>query len=1124
MDGALSSLLALRGGGDAWLLASAAGVRIGGLTLGLQVVAVDEHLVQPVEPTAHACVVALEGRCRSGLVWRESALDSWWTRHEQGFEQGFTLHAPHPGQTVVEIRVDGGHVSPHPDGGLRLIDATGRFVLYEKARAWDATGRPLLVSLLGDGHTIRLEVDTTDAVAPVTIDPVLHTTTWSWLPPGITELSQVDDVGDVDGDGYSDLLVGYPALLVMGGPDHYDTTRVIDIPYDRVQRIGDVDGDGDIELYVTDHVLDVLPGDLLHTMVSFQIAASPQRFTREEIGDLDGDGFDDIARAASGMLDIHLGGPAGPASVPDISVADIPGQLTGVGDADGDGLAEIFALHGPSGGQWFALAGGSMQPIAQNYWSISLFSYIAGQQLQGGGDLDGDGHPDALVSTFGALGWPSYDHATQMQLVTLSGTTQIRDTRSGPSQLLQIVGDVDDDGLHEFVIGSRYANEAVDRTRTLRTWHPSTSILSYVDLSTTPAQRAVMGRSPAQASDGYTYPPRGFDLDVGDDYVQVLRVAPERDLDGDGLIGDHDCEPLVPSGPAVPEIPYNGIDEDCDGFDLVDVDGDGADGAAVGGPDCDDNQPAVAPGHPERAGDGLDNDCDPSNDDDLDLDGFLARIAGGDDCDDLDDTIYPGAPDVPGDGIDADCDGGDGLVLRMGPVQAGAPVVVEVSEARPRAPVSLHWRRLYPHQAATEILMGHTDAGGHLSATVQMPRGELGFVEFTATQGKGASLPLERLVRPEPCAPPALVVLPRTEPGTLYVDGLQWMGGDLDLDHWPDRWITEEDATRLIGISRGEVFATLELGPTWQSRRVEVADVDGDGLDDLLFTTQLVGDTSQDPETFDTWIFLGPIEGTLSPEVANHRILGADSATPVGDLDGDGFVDLVVTMRDLYWRSRPRVLPGPLDPHNHYDTGHVLVHNLGAVTLRATGVPDLSGDGLPDIVLSTDFATVPPAVEITTWPQGAFRRPVDASILSATGASMLLGGRTSAGEYRMYGFRGPLSTVDPSTATFAMRQSTPRHFPDAIRQLDLDGDGRLDLLVLVHTASSGVLPKVHHIYDVWSAGAFHLEAQPSTMNLPSSPYTASTMWAPYDIDGDGTQEIYLSWSDADGLITAGRCP
>jgi hypothetical protein len=63
------------------------------------------------------------------------------------------------------------------------------------------------------------------------------------------------------------------------------------------------------------------------------------------------------------------------------------------------------------------------------------------------------------------------------------------------------------------------------------------------------------------------------------------------------------------TGP-VAEVPYNDLDEDCSGSDLIDVDGDGYDSDQVtGGDDCNDNDDEINPGESEICDDGIDNNC-----------------------------------------------------------------------------------------------------------------------------------------------------------------------------------------------------------------------------------------------------------------------------------------------------------------------------------------------------------------------------------------------------------------------------------------------------------------------------------------------------------------------------------
>ncbi len=134
------------------------------------------------------------------------------------------------------------------------------------------------------------------------------------------------------------------------------------------------------------------------------------------------------------------------------------------------------------------------------------------------------------------------------------------------------------------------------------------------------------------------------------------------DNDGDGsydaLFGGGDCDdedPAIYDG--APEIPYDGVDANCDGWSDYDYDLDGFDSDLYGGTDCVDDDPQIYPGAVDAPYDGVDHDCDGWDDYDADRDGEPSDAFGGADCDDLRDDVYPGAVDVPYDGVDADCDG-----------------------------------------------------------------------------------------------------------------------------------------------------------------------------------------------------------------------------------------------------------------------------------------------------------------------------------------------------------------------------------------------------------------------------------------------------------------------------------
>jgi hypothetical protein len=192
---------------------------------------------------------------------------------------------------------------------------------------------------------------------------------------------------------------------------------------------------------------------------------------------------------------------------------------------------------------------------------------------------------------------------------------------------------------------------------------------------------------------------------ISNDKEQEKIANLDQDNDGDPFKSDCDDLDGDRFHDAV-EIPYDGIDNDCDDKDLLDADGDGFAGiskaeydATAKNPslwtsefgeadedkDCRDDvevEPAAASINPgvlpseDLAYDGIDADCAGDNDYDEDGDGYtrvgydddfaaylvewdltLSSVLGGGDCDDSKTTVNPGAAtDTPYDGEDTNCD------------------------------------------------------------------------------------------------------------------------------------------------------------------------------------------------------------------------------------------------------------------------------------------------------------------------------------------------------------------------------------------------------------------------------------------------------------------------------------
>ena len=146
------------------------------------------------------------------------------------------------------------------------------------------------------------------------------------------------------------------------------------------------------------------------------------------------------------------------------------------------------------------------------------------------------------------------------------------------------------------------------------------------------------------------------------------------DADGDSYFEDEDCDDQNNTVyPGATEVPYNGVDDDCDEAtpdDDLDGDGYGID------EDCDDGDETVNPGATEACN-GVDDDCNGEIDDavgdlwysDADGDGYgdastesqscdgdEGTVADATDCDDTDSSAYPGGTEEC-DEADDDCDG-----------------------------------------------------------------------------------------------------------------------------------------------------------------------------------------------------------------------------------------------------------------------------------------------------------------------------------------------------------------------------------------------------------------------------------------------------------------------------------
>jgi hypothetical protein len=324
------------------------------------------------------------------VEYRRPGFVEWYDNTEQGLEQGFTVAAAPEGEghLCFEGRLGGDLEAALQDDGQAIAfldEGSARVLQYSKLVAWDATGRELPGQMaLADG-AIRLSVDDTGAEYPIVVDPLLNTP--HWYADGIQGYGTfggcVATAGDVNGDGYSDVLVGAPSVGTNHGGAYLflGSASGLETEFHR-----DWYGDDD------------------YANFGESVASA---------GDVNGDGYDDIIIGAGSYTDnysmegcvfLYYGGPNGPGWIEDRSIlgdeagAHFGKSVAGAGDVNADGYADI--IIGAYGESLAYVYLGSDSGLETD-WSWRGGESIPGTQfgycVAAAGDVDGNGYDDVIV-------------------------------------------------------------------------------------------------------------------------------------------------------------------------------------------------------------------------------------------------------------------------------------------------------------------------------------------------------------------------------------------------------------------------------------------------------------------------------------------------------------------------------------------------------------------------------------------------------------------------------------------------------------------------------------------------------------------------------------------------------
>ena len=502
----------------------------------------------------------------------------------------------------------------------------------------------------------------------------------------------VAPAGDVNGDGYGDLVVGGSirgscggdAVVILGGPEGLDegSATVLETGSWAASYFGSVaDGAGDLN---GDGYDDLIvgsggPGAYVYRGGADGPESEPwlalekpswHEFGRAVAGagDMNADGWLDVAVCGGdhdGAAVVYPGGPDGPSEVWEVTAStDCELGLAAVGDVNADGFDDLITGYYERD---YLLLGDAALSIDRERLTPSVEPHSYEEPVYArGGDVNGDGWLDLASGRRG--------NGVSVYLGSAEGFTgdwdiapTTLDLSGWVGSAVDLGGDMDGDGTDELVMGSTHELDDVS------------SVLLYAGHADGPGAGTIVeigledvqgfGLSVAFAGDVNG---DGFDdLAIGspgEERVYILHGG--GDEDGDGHRFPSDC---LDSDPEVNPDGYetcNGLDDNCDGV----TDGADAEGATAW--------------YRDRDGDGF---ADHSDREDA-CEAPNGYIAGGEpwDCDDRDESIFPGADEVAGDAIDQDCDGWDDGEPR----DAGEPSKDDEQEPRgchhaPGAPTGL---------------------------------------------------------------------------------------------------------------------------------------------------------------------------------------------------------------------------------------------------------------------------------------------------------------------------------------------------------------------------------------------------------------------------------------------------
>jgi len=462
----------------------------------------------------------------SRVTYRRPGFDEWYENSSKGIEQGFTLHASPAGEGPLCLvgRIEGSlHAELREQGAaVVLLDEQGNSVLrYGELHVWDSAGAEIPSRLGLEASDLVIIVEDAEASYPLTIDPLM--TSPAWTEGGDQDAARfgcsVATAGDVNGDGFSDVIVGAKgydnghlsegsAFVYHGSASGLGTTAAWSAESNQadarfgnsVATAGDVNGDGFSDVIIGAEYYSNPETDEGRVFVYHGSAdglAPTPAWTAESdqqsaffgasvstAGDVNGDGFSDVVvgaplydhgQFAEGRAYVYHGSVTGLAEAPawtaenNQAEAEFGASVAMAGDVNGDGFSDLivgaarydngqsnegraYVYHGSAGGLGVAPAW-----TAENDQAEAEF----GTSVATAGDVNGDGYSDVIVAsplfdffqTDEGRAYVYHGSVTGLAL-TAAWTVESNQDLAYFGASVATAGDVNGDGYSDVIVGA----------------------------------------------------------------------------------------------------------------------------------------------------------------------------------------------------------------------------------------------------------------------------------------------------------------------------------------------------------------------------------------------------------------------------------------------------------------------------------------------------------------------------------------------------------------------------------------------------------------------------------------------------------------------------------------------